>query len=377
MLLKQNGELRLDNVGRILDAERYPRHMHRFLMDLMRKFELCFTFTDDDTHYLIAELLGKQEPKEAAEFELAKCLNFEYRYTVLPEGLLPRFIVRTHSLSEGNPRWRSGVILSFEGNRALVRADAEEKRVFIAVDGPTASRRRLLAVIRSDFERIHASISKLKPEEVVPIPGKPDVSVPYSELLTFEKQNITNYPKAHKGDVLTIHVNELLNGVDLAGTRKEYHYKAEKPGVKIFYSYSHKDEPYRNTLETHLKILERTGVIDQWHDRNIEAGDDWKTAIDENLERAEIILLLVSADFIFSDYCWEKEMSRALERHKAGEATVIPIIIRDANWKSAPFAAFQALPKDAKAVTLWPNEDSAWKSVSEGIERVVNTRTKK
>ncbi|MBV5329683.1 MAG: toll/interleukin-1 receptor domain-containing protein [Chlorobium sp.] len=147
--------------------------------------------------------------------------------------------------------------------------------------------------------------------------------------------------------------------------------------MKIFYSYSHKDEYYRNKLETHLKILERTGVIDQWHDRNIEAGDDWKTALDENLERADIILLLVSSDFIASDYCWEKEMNRALERYQTGEATVIPVIIRDVNWKSAPFAAFQALPKDAKAVKMWPDEDSAWKNVSEGIEQVVNNRMKK
>ena len=377
ILRQRNGELRLDDVGRILDPEKYPRHMHRFLMDLMRKFELCFTFTDDDTHYLIPELLDKQEPKEAADFELPECLNFEYRYSVLPEGLLPRFIVRTHSLSEGNPRWRTGVILSFEGNRALIRADAEEKRVFIAVNGPLESRRRLLAVIRSDFERIHASISKLSPEEAVPIPDFPDVSVPYSELLTFEQDGITTFPKACKGKTLRLEVQQLLNGVDLAGTRKQNQLKPDKPRVKIFYSYSHKDEDYRNKLETHLKILERTGVIDQWHDRYIEAGDDWKTAIDENLERADIILLLVSADFIASDYCWEKEMTRAIERHKDDEAIVIPIIVRDVNWKTAPFSAFQALPKEAKAVTLWPDEDTAWKNVSEGIEEVVNKRMKK
>ena len=376
ILLQRNGELRLDDVGRILDQEKYPRHMHRFLMDLMRKFELCFTFTDDDTHYLITELLDKQEPKEAADFELSECLNFEYRYAVLPEGLLPRFIVRTHSLSENNPRWRTGVILSFEGNRALVQADAEEKRVFIAVNGPIESRRRLLAVIRSDFERIHASMSKLRPEEVVPIPGIPEVSVPYAELLTFEQNGIKTFQKAYNGTILTLDVQQLLNGVDLAGTRQKNEPQYDKARVKIFYSYAHKDEYYRNKLETHLKILERTGVIDQWHDRNIDAGEDWKTAIDENLERADIILLLVSADFIASDYCWEKEMTRAIERRNAGEATVIPVIIRDVNWKSAPFAAFQTLPDEAKAVQLWSNEDSAWKSVSEGIEKLVNERNK-
>jgi internalin A len=124
-------------------------------------------------------------------------------------------------------------------------------------------------------------------------------------------------------------------------------------------------------LETHLKLLQRQGLIEPWHDRTIEAGDEWKQKIDEHLERAAIILLLVSADFITSDYCFEKEMQQALERHKRGEARVIPVVVRDVNWRIAPFAQLQALPKDGKAVTLWENRDSAWRNVSEGIERVV------
>ena len=93
--------------------------------------------------------------------------------------------------------------------------------------------------------------------------------------------------------------------------------------------------------------------------------------IDENLEAANIILLLVSADFIASDYCYENEMTRALERHETGEARVVPIIVREVNWKLAPFAKLEALPKDGMAVMKWPDRDSAWQNVSEGIERVI------
>ena len=375
MLLQQNGELRFDDVARILDSVRYPRRMQRFLLNLMQKFELSFAISNYDTHYLIPELLGKQEPKEALNFKLSECLIFEYHYPMMPEGLLSRFIVRTHSMSENRPRWRTGVILEFEGNRALVRADLAEKRVFIAVEGPVESRRRLLAVIRSDFEQIHASIIKLSPKEVVPIPGIPDVSVSYLELLAFEKVGIKDFPKAYNGGILHFDVQHLLNGVDLAGTRKQNERKSDTPKVNIFLSYSHKDEYFRNKLATHLKILERIDIIDQWNDRNIDLSDQWKNAIDENLECADIILLLVSADFIASDYCWEKEIKRAIERHNAGEATVIPIIIRDVNWRHTPFAAFQALPMDAKPVSLWANEDTAWKNISSGIESVVNKIT--
>jgi internalin A len=142
--------------------------------------------------------------------------------------------------------------------------------------------------------------------------------------------------------------------------------------VRLFYSYAHKDESLRNELETHLKLLQRQGRIESWHDRDIEAGDEWKRKIDDNLERADIILLLVSADFIASDYCYEKEMTRALERHEKNEARVIPVIVRDVNWRNAPFAKLQALPKDGLAVTKWPDKDSAWRNVSEGIEKVVS-----
>ena len=143
------------------------------------------------------------------------------------------------------------------------------------------------------------------------------------------------------------------------------------PGKRLFYSYSRRDEALRDELETHLKILQHGGLIDAWYDRQIEAGDDWKESIDQELDSADIILLLVSADFIASEYCYKKEMTKALQRHEEGEARVIPIILRDVNWSSAPFGHLQALPKDGKPVTSWHNRDSAWRDVSEQIAKVL------
>jgi len=124
-------------------------------------------------------------------------------------------------------------------------------------------------------------------------------------------------------------------------------------------------------LETHLKILERRGLIATWHDRQIAAGEEWKGEIDENLERAEIVLLLVSAAFVASDYCYDGEMTRALERHESGEARVVPVILRDCLWQKAPFGKLQALPTDGKAVAKWRDKDTVWRNVAEGIELVV------
>ncbi len=140
--------------------------------------------------------------------------------------------------------------------------------------------------------------------------------------------------------------------------------------VILFYSYSHKDEKMREVLAAHLSPLKRQGVIKEWYDREIGAGEEWQDAIDEHLEGADIILLLVSAFFIASDYCWGKEMVRALKRHDAGEAVVIPIIVRPVDWSGAHFGRLQALPKDAKPVTRWANRDAAWVDVAKGIRKV-------
>ncbi|MEH1970598.1 toll/interleukin-1 receptor domain-containing protein [Nostoc sp.] len=141
--------------------------------------------------------------------------------------------------------------------------------------------------------------------------------------------------------------------------------------VKVFFSYSHKDEALRDELATHLSMMKRQGVIEAWHDREISAGSEWANAIDDNLEVADIILLLVSANFLASDYCYDKEMTRAMERHETREARVIPIIIKPTDWNGAPFGKLQALPKNAKPVTTWQDQDEAFLNVAQGIRKVV------
>ncbi|AUB39857.1 GTPase SAR1 family domain [Nostoc flagelliforme CCNUN1] len=146
--------------------------------------------------------------------------------------------------------------------------------------------------------------------------------------------------------------------------------------VKVFFSYSHKDEALRDELATHLSMMKRQGVIEAWHDREITAGSEWANAIDDNLELADIILLLVSANFLASDYCYDKEMARAMERHETREARVIPIILKPSDWNGAPFGKLQALPKNAKPVTTWPDQDEAFLNVAQGIRRVVEEMAK-
>lgn len=141
--------------------------------------------------------------------------------------------------------------------------------------------------------------------------------------------------------------------------------------VELFYSYSHKDEELRNELERHLQLLHHNGLICSWHDRRISPGAEWASSIDLHIRSAQIILLLISADFLASDYCYGEELRTALERHDRQLAVVIPIILRPVDWADAPFAKLQALPRDGKAITKWRNRDEAFASVAREIREVV------
>ena len=146
---------------------------------------------------------------------------------------------------------------------------------------------------------------------------------------------------------------------------------AEQSPVNLFYSYAAEDEALRNELEKHLALLRRQGFINPWHQRLIVPGTDWNQAIDEQLNKSEIILLLISADFIASDYCYGIEMQRALERNENGEAMVIPVILRPTDLQNAPFARLACLPGNNKPVTLWEDRDEAFLNIAYGIRAAI------
>ena len=143
--------------------------------------------------------------------------------------------------------------------------------------------------------------------------------------------------------------------------------------IEVFFSYAHEDETLRDELAKQLKLLERQGIISAWHDRKILAGSEWGDTIDAHLDSSKVILLLVSPDFLASDYCWDIEVKRSMERHEADDAIVIPIILRPVDWQEAPFGKLQALPHDAEPITKWENQDEAFMAVAQGIRSAINT----
>ena len=145
----------------------------------------------------------------------------------------------------------------------------------------------------------------------------------------------------------------------------------------VFISYAHEDLTYLKELEKHLANLKRQNIIAAWYDGDIKPGTEWETQIMQHLNNAQIILLLVSADFINSDFCYGIELQQALARHDDGQARVIPIIVRPVDWTGAPFAKLQALPTSAKPVTRWPSRDEAFLDIVQGIRRAIDDLTNK
>ena len=289
---EREGEFYLRDLESILPPDAYPMSTHRFLVDLMEKFYLCFSFPyrrdplDDDPDYSVSEetdavddsaaedkeavdgsavsrrylipgLLPDDEPEEVAtDFNPEECLNFQYDYPVLPEGLLPLFIVQNHSSIKNDLRWRSGVVLRFEANSALVRADMNDKRVFILVSGPPSGRRALLAIIRREFGDIHEYIRGLHPEELVPVPKYPGLVVKYRHLLVRHAAGEKQWTEVFGDKVVELYVDMLLDGVDVrVGSTNAVVVADNSQPVRLFYSYSHKDEWLRDELEVHIKAL--------------------------------------------------------------------------------------------------------------------------
>jgi hypothetical protein len=147
--------------------------------------------------------------------------------------------------------------------------------------------------------------------------------------------------------------------------------------LRLFYSYSHADERLLEQLLNHLALLRRQGLITEWYDRDIDAGDRWREEISRELEAADLILLLVSSDFLASDFCYEEEMKRAVERAARDDARVIAVMLRPVDgWETTPFAELQVVPRDARPITMWTNADEAWSNVASRIRAVVEERAR-
>ncbi|MBE9234278.1 GTP-binding protein, partial [Cuspidothrix issatschenkoi LEGE 03284] len=215
LMTKFRGMLTLQELKRILDNSKYPDDKPKFIIKMMEKFELCFPLDNTDS-YLIPDLLPKEEP---ATGEWENVLAFEYHYNIfLPSSIISRFIVRMHHKADKKTWWRSGIVLKIGNNRALLKSDQEDRKIFIFISGNSSTRRELLAIIRSQFDSIHETIKNLEAREKVPIPGYPHIFADYKNLLDYADKDLDFIPE---GLTETFNAREVLNGIESEAERQK------------------------------------------------------------------------------------------------------------------------------------------------------------
>jgi internalin A len=360
-LAERRGEIAFRVLSAILKVASYPEDVHPYLIGVMQKFELCMPLEQQgDPRFLFPDLLSFEAPAEANEFRPEECLNFVYEYATMPPSLIPRVIVRTHHMSGNHPRWREGVIISSGVNVALIESDRSRRRIRIAIQGSTDGRPELLAVLRQIFGSIHRTFTRLVVREMVPVPSHPGLVIEHAKLLALHRRGIPVIPEFSGDKIVELDVARLLTGIGSITPAKE------ERGAGVFLAYSHRDEALVDELRMHLKPLERTGAI-RIHDRKVLPGQEWDAAIDAHVRDADVIVALVSADFLASDYCWGVEMNLALDAHHAGRSRLLPVILRACDWTGTPLGKLQASPTDGVPVASQADRDSTWQGVAQAI----------
>jgi internalin A len=296
----RDGVLTRTRLKAILNARAgYPESRHDFIVRKMCQFELAFEGERSrgrEQTWLVPELLDPKEPTALA-WDESNALNFYYDYSVLPAGVICRFIVRMQRLVQPDKCWRSGAVLSIDECTALVRGDIEKSRVFIAVQGPMRQRREKLAVVRDAFQHIHSTIPGLTVNEMVPLPDDPGIAVPYSHLLALEDLEQSSF--VPQGARRVYQVRDLLNGVDSATYRRRRRATAQaERGARasdekhVFVSYCRDN---KEAVAMLVADLENAGEL-VWWDDYILGGQDWKQSIRSAMRDAYAVIVCLSTE---------------------------------------------------------------------------------
>ena len=244
-------------------------------------------------------------------------------------------------------------------------------------ENPDGSHGKALEIL----ERVAAGVPRQPPrpaaKSILP-PAIPDLEIPPSSSgllgLASWTESQTAFGELELPGGASFDPPELVAPPSVDLTRRRMSEPPANP-IEVFFSYSEVDSDLRDKLETHLAILKRKGVIRGWHEGEIGAGEEWDREAREQLEKAKMILLLISADFLASDFCYEAQMRRAIQRHERGDARVIPVILDACDWEPAPFGKLKALPSGGRPVTSWTNQSEAFADIARGIRKEVEQLT--
>ena len=367
-----NGEMRLKDFPKALKSKRsYPPDMYKFLLALMEKFELCFPIAEKKGVYLVPGLLDENQPLEFKKFMVPAARRIQFRYEdVRPPGLLPRFIVRSHTLSERQVRWLRGVVLARGKARALVRGDHEGRVTDVfAMGDDNEDRVWLTEFILAEMRVLN---EKLPVQTFIESESKPGA---WSELEVLRdavtRDQKMRSERAPDGGTVLIDVAQTLREIETP----EANAPREKP-VPLFICYSHANERAVRQLIPSLKVLARRGYVSPWRDTDLVPGEDWDDTIKDRLMKARVIMFMVSREFLASDYITQHERPLAMSLMSKKKALVVPVILLPCTCDEEDFARLENLPRKGSPVSSFNPRAEAWKLVEEGLKKAVEQMRK-
>lgn len=366
-VIRQKGHFDPVVAAHIWEKEEYKR-MHNELLQLMLKFELCYRIPDvsQKEEYIAPQLLSASEPETAIQWAEKDNLQLRYQYDFIPKGMISRLIVRLHRYIRDVQRdaWKTGVVLHRTNARAKMTETLGVRNIHIRASGAEA--KELLTIMAEEVDRLNSTYHNLQVKKLVPCncsechhDTEPYFHA-YDKLLRARERGRATVQCERSFE--DVNVLRLIDNVFVTNFFKP-------KALKLFISYSKRDKEHLEDLKSHLAPLKREESILTWDDGNILPGEEWDKSIRRELSTADVIILLVSADFMATEYIW-KEIDIAIQRHESGEALVIPVIVRPCSWEFAPFARFNALPEKGRPVTKWENKDEAWQTVVQHIRRL-------
>ncbi|MEM7063477.1 MAG: COR domain-containing protein [Cyanobacteria bacterium P01_B01_bin.77] len=385
-----------ENLGRfsrsqldIIWSEHQYADMRDELLQLMINFKLCYKIPGTDNEYIAPQLLDVEQP--AYDWDNSNNLFLRYRYDFMPKGVLTRLIVEMHKFIEAQSLvWKSGVVLTNGDTRAEVIELYHRGEIHLRLNGVRP--KELRTVITHEIDQINNSFDRIRVQKLIPCScsvcnGSEDPHFYHLDKLYERIANDKQTIECGKPPYEDVLVRGLIDKISqlLPSSQKSPGEKMKnfwpiqtEPNMKtpkVFISYAHKDEHFKDELVTTLASMQRRNIIDAWQDRRIEPGKEWYQAIQTAMGECDIAVLLVSRAFLASRFINEEEIPRLLQRRRDEGMRVIPIIVRPCTWISEPVLKdLQALPRDNKAVITFAEEngdrDQAWTDIAEAIETI-------
>jgi internalin A len=360
----------------IIDVADYPAQSRRFILELMRAFQLCYASKLEKgrpVQYLVPELLPEFEPAMDEPWSTAR-VRLRYHYQSLPEGLLPRFIVRTHALSDGATQWRRGVVLNHGDAAALIRAETDrpELNVFVLGDDDE-TRGVLVAMVRDELDSLHGEL-KLQPVEELELTGDDQQWISVKALREVEttRRKKQTLPVQPEGTTEVNVFRELNKLVPSAARMIDRNPKKAPIPVRVFVSYAHDDEPRLKRLDSMLGVLERQHGLTAWHDKRLIAGDEWDQEIRRRLDEMDIFLFIASQASLVSDYIRDVELRVAKRRQRRKEVQLVSVKLEPcAVDDDRALGRLQRLGRPSGSIAETNPRSVAWEEVRQSLLPVI------